>query len=139
MTRSDALGQQAMSLTLKGNACQIYGRPGGTSTGFIALRELGKAQNRVRHRLGIPEVYRRGIFQPSSGWTVAGQEYGGAGLGLSLVWEIADLHGVRLGRKVRRRGATIAVGLPAQQSTETQKPLLFVFAASLARPAAFPL
>ena len=43
------------------------------------------------------------------------REYGGAGLGLSLVWEIANLHGgsVRV-EESSDRGTTIAVELPVQ-------------------------
>ena len=43
------------------------------------------------------------------------KEYGGAGLGLSLVWEIVGLHGgsVRV-EDSGERGTTIAVELPAQ-------------------------
>ncbi|KAA3391528.1 cell wall metabolism sensor histidine kinase WalK, partial [Akkermansia muciniphila] len=47
------------------------------------------------------------------------REYGGAGLGLSLVWEIADLHGGSVWvEKSSEKGTTIAVGLPTQQSTK---------------------
>ena len=43
------------------------------------------------------------------------REYGGAGLGLSLVWEIAGLHGgsVRV-EESSERGTVFAVELPAQ-------------------------
>ncbi|MBD9192982.1 MAG: ATP-binding protein, partial [Roseburia inulinivorans] len=41
------------------------------------------------------------------------------GLGLSLVWEIADLHGGSVWvEKSSEKGTTIAVGLPTQQSTK---------------------
>ena len=41
------------------------------------------------------------------------REYGGAGLGLSLVWEIADLHGGSVWvEESSEKGTTIAVGLP---------------------------
>ena len=47
------------------------------------------------------------------------REYGGAGLGLSLVWEIADLHGGSVWvEKSSDKGTTIAVELPTQQSTK---------------------
>ena len=41
--------------------------------------------------------------------------YGGVGLGLSLVWEIANLHGgcVRV-EESSKKGTTIAVELPVQ-------------------------
>ena len=42
------------------------------------------------------------------------REYGGAGLGLSLVWEIADLHGGSVWvEESSDKGTTIAVELPA--------------------------
>ena len=41
------------------------------------------------------------------------REYGGAGLGLSLVWEIADLHGGSVWvEESSEKGTTIAVELP---------------------------
>ena len=47
------------------------------------------------------------------------EEYGGAGLGLSLVWEIANLHGGSVWvEESSDKGTTIAVGLPTQQSTK---------------------
>ena len=43
---------------------------------------------------GIPEQYRDSIFQPFFRVDKSrSREYGGVGLGLSLVWEIAALHG----------------------------------------------
>ena len=42
---------------------------------------------------GIPEQYRESIFQPFFRVDKSrSREYGGVGLGLSLVWEIAALH-----------------------------------------------
>ena len=65
---------------------------------------------------GIPEEYRRNIFQPFFRVDKSrSREYGGAGLGLSLVWEIANLHGgsVRV-EKSSDRGTTISAELPIQ-------------------------
>ena len=69
---------------------------------------------------GIPEVYQRSIFQPFFRVDKSrSREYGGAGLGLSLVWEIADLHGGSVWvEKSSDKGTTIAVELPTQQSTK---------------------
>ena len=69
---------------------------------------------------GIPEVYQRSIFQPFFRVDKSrSREYGGAGLGLSLVWEIADLHGGSVWvEKSSEKGTTIAVELPTQQSTK---------------------
>ena len=65
---------------------------------------------------GIPEEYQRSIFQPFFRVDKSrSREYGGAGLGLSLVWEIANLHGgsVRV-EESSDRGTAIAVELPVQ-------------------------
>ena len=65
---------------------------------------------------GIPEEFQRSIFQPFFRVDKSrSREYGGAGLGLSLVWEIAELHGgsVRV-TKSSDRGTTISVELPVQ-------------------------
>ena len=64
---------------------------------------------------GIPAEFQRSIFQPFFRVDKSrSREYGGAGLGLSLVWEIADLHGgsVRVAES-SKQGTTIAVELPA--------------------------
>ena len=81
------------------------------SQGKLALVDTG---------CGIPEVYQRSIFQPFFRVDKSrSREYGGAGLGLSLVWEIADLHGGSVWvEKSSEKGTTIAVGLPTQQSTK---------------------
>ena len=63
---------------------------------------------------GIPEEYRWSIFQPFFRVDKArSREYGGVGLGLSLVWEIADLHGgaVRV-EESSENGTTIVVKIP---------------------------
>ena len=47
------------------------------------------------------------------------REYGGAGLGLSLVWEIANLHGGLVWvAESSETGTTIAVELPIQQAAK---------------------
>ena len=65
---------------------------------------------------GIPEEYQRSIFQPFFRVDKSrSREYGGAGLGLSLVWEIADLHGGSVWvEESSDKGTTIAVELPMQ-------------------------
>ena len=69
---------------------------------------------------GIPEEYQRSICHPFFRVDKSrSREYGGAGLGLSLVWEIADLHGGSVWvEKSSDKGTTITVGLPTQQSTK---------------------
>ena len=65
---------------------------------------------------GIPEEYQQSIFQPFFRVDRSrNREYGGAGLGLSLVWEIADLHGGCVWVEASsEKGSTIAVELPVQ-------------------------
>ena len=64
---------------------------------------------------GIPEKYQQSIFQPFFRVDKSrSREYGGAGLGLSLVWEIANLHGGSVWvEESSDKGTTIAVELPA--------------------------
>ena len=113
MTGSDALIYRLI-FNLTENAVK-YNRPGG-SVRVSVTQELEKLLLRVSDTgCGIPEVYQRSIFQPFFRVDKSrSREYGGAGLGLSLVWEIADLHGGSVWvEKSSEKGTTIAVGLPA--------------------------
>lgn len=63
---------------------------------------------------GIPEQYRESIFQPFFRVDKSrSREYGGVGLGLSLVWEIVALHNgkVRV-EESSEKGTAIAVKFP---------------------------
>ena len=118
LTGSDALIYRLL-FNLTENAVK-YNRPGGS-----VRVELAQEQETCIIRVsdtgcGIPEVYQRSIFQPFFRVDKSrSREYGGAGLGLSLVWEIADLHGGSVWvEKSSDKGTTIAVGLPTQQSTK---------------------
>ena len=64
---------------------------------------------------GVPEEYQQSIFQPFFRVDKSrSREYGGVGLGLSLVWEIANLHGGSVWvEESSDKGTTIAVELPA--------------------------
>ena len=118
MTGSDALIYRLI-FNLTENAVK-YNRPGG-SVRVSVTQELEMLLLRVSDTgCGIPEVYQRSIFQPFFRVDKSrSREYGGAGLGLSLVWEIADLHGGSVWvEKSSEKGTTIAVGLPTQQSTK---------------------
>ena len=118
LTGSDALIYR-MLFNLTENAVK-YNRLGGS-----VRVELAQGQEKCIIRVsdtgcGIPEEYQRSIFQPFFRVDKSrSREYGGAGLGLSLVWEIADLHGGSVWvEKSSEKGTTIAVGLPTQQSTK---------------------
>ena len=113
LTGSDALIYR-MLFNLTENAVK-YHRLGGS-----VRVELAQGQEKCIIRVsdtgcGIPEEYQRSIFQPFFRVDKSrSREYGGAGLGLSLVWEIADLHGGSVWvEKSSEKGTTIAVELPA--------------------------
>ena len=114
MTGSDALIYRLI-FNLAENAVK-YNRPGG-SVRVSVTQEPGKLLLRVSDTgCGIPEEYQRSIFQPFFRVDKSrSREYGGAGLGLSLVWEIAELHGGSVWvEESSEKGTTIAVGLPVQ-------------------------
>ena len=114
MTGSDALIYRLI-FNLTENAVK-YNRPGG-SVRVCVTQEPEKLRIRVSDTgCGIPEKYQQSIFQPFFRVDKSrSREYGGAGLGLSLVWEIADLHGGSVWvEKSSDKGTTIAVDLPVQ-------------------------
>ena len=116
MTGSDALIYRLI-FNLTENAVK-YNRPGG-SVRVSVTQEPEKLLLRVSDTgCGIPEEHQRSIFQPFFRVDKSrSREYGGAGLGLSLVWEIANLHGGSVWvEESSDKGTTIAVGLPTQQS-----------------------
>jgi len=113
LTGSDALIYRLL-FNLTENAVK-YNRPGGSVRVELAQRQE-KCIIRVSDTgCGIPEEYQRSIFHPFFRVDKSrSREYGGAGLGLSLVWEIADLHGGSVWvEKSSDKGTTIAVELPA--------------------------
>ena len=114
MTGSDALIYRLI-FNLTENAVK-YNRQGG-SVRISVTQEPEKLLLRVSDTgCGIPEEYQRSIFQPFFRVDKSrSREYGGAGLGLSLVWEIADLHGGSVWvEESSDKGTTIAVELPVQ-------------------------
>ena len=114
MIGSDALIYRLL-FNLTENAVK-YNRYGG-SVRVTVSQESEKLLIRVSDTgRGIPEEFQRSIFQPFFRVDKSrSREYGGAGLGLSLVWEIAGLHGgsVRV-TKSSDKGTTISVELPVQ-------------------------
>ena len=114
ITGSDALIYRLI-FNLTENAVK-YNRQGG-SVRVSVTQEPEKLLLRVSDTgCCIPEEYQRSIFQPFFRVDKSrSREYGGAGLGLSLVWEIADLHGGSVWvEESSDRGTTIAVELPIQ-------------------------
>ena len=114
ITGSDALIYRLI-FNLTENAVK-YNRQGG-SVRVSVTQKPEKLLLRVSDTgCGIPKEYQRSIFQPFFRVDKSrSREYGGAGLGLSLVWEIADLHGGSVWvEESSDKGTTIAVELPIQ-------------------------
>ena len=114
MTDSDTLIYRLI-FNLTENAVK-YNRPGGSVRVFVS-QEPEKLLIRVSDTgCGIPEKYRQSIFHPFFRVDKSrSREYGGVGLGLSLVWEIADLHGGAVWvEESSDIGTTLAVEIPAQ-------------------------
>ncbi len=113
MTGSDTLIYR-MLYNLTENAIR-YNRPDGTVRITVTEKEDRLVVRVTDTGGGIPEQYRDSIFQPFFRVDKSrSRENGGVGLGLSLVWEIASLHGgaVRV-EESSENGSTIAVTLPA--------------------------
>ena len=114
MTGSDALIYRLL-FNLTENAVK-YNHPGGRVR-VLVTQEPEKLLIRVSDTgCGIPGEYQQSIFQPFFRVDKSrSREFGGAGLGLSLVWEIANLHGGRVWvAESSEGGTTIAVELPAR-------------------------
>lgn len=115
LTGSDTLIYRLL-FNLTENAVK-YNRTGG-SVRVSVTKEARDIMIRVSDTgRGIPEEYRSNIFQPFFRVDKSrSREYGGVGLGLSLVWEIADLHGGEVWvEDSSDRGTTFAVCLPARE------------------------
>ena len=112
MTGSDTLIYRLL-FNLTENAIK-YNRPGG-SVRLSVTPEPEKLLIRVADTgRGIPEHFQRSIFQPFFRVDKSrSREYGGVGLGLSLVWEIVKLHGGTVCvENSSEAGTTVAVSLP---------------------------
>lgn len=118
ITGSDTLIYR-MLFNLTENAIR-YNRPDGTVCITVTSEEKQLVIRVADTGYGIPEQYRESIFQPFFRVDKSrSRENGGVGLGLSLVWEIATLHGgdVRV-EKSSEKGTTIAVKLPLDTQTD---------------------
>ena len=112
MTGSDTLIYRLL-FNLTENAIK-YNRPGG-SLRLSVTPESEKLLIRVADTgRGIPEHFQRSVFQPFFRVDKSrSREYGGVGLGLSLVWEIVKLHGGTVCvENSSEAGTTVAVSLP---------------------------
>ena len=113
ITGSDVLVYRAI-FNLVENGVK-YNRPGGSVCAAVSRRGE-KAMIEIKDTgCGIPEDFRESVFQPFFRVDKSrSREKGGVGLGLSLVWEIAHLHGgdVRV-RESGKTGTVIELTLPA--------------------------
>ena len=100
-----------------------YSRPGSTvnvsirdndSHVFLRVEDQGP---------GIPKQYRESIFQPFFRLDKSrSRAYGGAGLGLALVWEIAALHGGTVEVEASsKNGTTMLATLPKRSAASTEQ------------------
>ena len=113
ITGSDVLVYRAI-FNLVENGVK-YNRPGGSVCAAV-FRRGEEAMIEIKDTgCGIPEDFRESVFQPFFRVDKSrSREKGGVGLGLSLVWEIAHLHGgdVRI-RESGESGTAIELTLPA--------------------------
>ena len=112
MTGNDTLIYRLL-FNLTENAIK-YNRPGG-AVRLSVTPESEKLLIRVADTgRDIPEHFQRSVFQPFFRVDKSrSREYGGVGLGLSLVWEIVKLHGGTVCvENSSEAGTTVAVSLP---------------------------
>ena len=113
ITGSDVLVYRAI-FNLVENGVK-YNRPGGSVCAAVSRRGEEAMIEIKDTGCGIPEDFRESVFQPFFRVDKSrSREKGGVGLGLSLVWEIAHLHGgdVRV-RESGKTGTVIELTLPA--------------------------
>ena len=112
ITGSDVLVYRAI-FNLVENSVK-YNRPGGSVCAAVSRRGEEAMIEIKDTGCGIPEDFRESVFQPFFRVDKSrSREKGGVGLGLSLVWEIAHLHGggVRV-RESGKTGTVIELTLP---------------------------
>ena len=91
-----------------------YSRPGSTVNVSICDNDSHVLLRVEDQGPGIPKQYRESIFQPFFRLDKSrSRAYGGAGLGLALVWEIAALHGGTVEVEASsKNGTTMLATLP---------------------------
>ena len=112
MIGSDALIYRLL-FNLTENAIK-YNRSGGRVKAMATQTETEVFIRVSDTGCGIQPEFQRSIFQPFFRVDKSrSRQYGGAGLGLSLVWEIANLHAGRVWvEESSEKGTTMAVQLP---------------------------
>ena len=91
-----------------------YNRPDGTVRVSVSQEGDDLVVRVADTGCGIPEKYKESIFQPFFRVDKSrSRENGGVGLGLSLVWEIADIHGGKVQAEERtEKGTVMTVTFP---------------------------
>ena len=115
ITGSDVLVYRAI-FNLVENGVK-YNHPGGSVCVAASRREREAVVEVTDTGCGIPDNFRESVFQPFFRVDKSrSREKGGVGLGLSLVWEIAHLHGgdVRV-RESGESGTAIELTLSASE------------------------
>ena len=100
-----------------------YSRPD-TAVRVFACEEGGRVVLRISDSgPGIPEQFKESIFQPFFRLDKSrSRAYGGAGLGLALVWEIAALHGGTVEVEASsKNGTTMLATLPKRTTASTEQ------------------
>lgn len=102
-----------MLFNLTENAIK-YNRDGGSVKIVIEEGERDVSIRVIDSGIGIPKEYQKSVFQPFFRVDKSrSRQYGGAGLGLSLVWEIISLHKGNISvEESSDSGTTILVKLP---------------------------
>ena len=105
-----------------------YSRPGYSRPGSTVNVSIRDNDSHVFLRVedqgpGIPKQYRESIFQPFFRLDKSrSRAYGGAGLGLALVWEIATLHGGTAEvESSSENGTVMLVTLPKRTTAQSDR------------------
>lgn len=100
-----------------------YSRPGSTVNVSISDSDSHVLLRVKDEGPGIPKQYRESIFQPFFRLDKSrSRAYGGAGLGLALVWEIAALHGGTVEVEASsENGTTMLASLPKRSAALTEQ------------------
>ena len=100
-----------------------YSRPGSTVNVFICDNDSHVLLRVEDQGPGIPKQYRESIFQPFFRVDKSrSRAYGGAGLGLALVWEIATLHGGTAEvESSSENGTVMLVALPKRTTAQPDR------------------
>ncbi len=100
-----------------------YSRSGSTASVSISDSDSHVLLRVKDEGPGIPKKYRESIFQPFFRLDKSrSRAYGGAGLGLALVWEIVALHGGTVEVEASsENGTTMLVSLPKRSAALTEQ------------------